>query len=49
MSADEIPQLDEDILYEPCPDCWESDPIAEGGCIRCWDSQLVPHACWGTA
>jgi hypothetical protein len=42
----EIPELDEDMLYEPC-ECFERDPITEGGCMRCWDQQLIPHACWG--
>lgn len=41
----EVPELDEDRLYELCPDCGDRDPISEGGCITCWDEQLVPHAC----
>jgi hypothetical protein len=40
----EVPELDEDILYEACV-CFDRDPIAEGGCMTCWDMQIVPHTC----
>lgn len=45
MIETEVPELDAELLYEACSDCWERDPILEGGCTRCWDSQLVPHDC----
>jgi hypothetical protein len=40
VSADLIPILDPDILYEECPDCPE-----DGGCLTCFDEGLVPHDC----
>lgn len=41
MSADEIPTLDESLLYEECPTC----EGACNGCLICFDQGLVVHAC----
>lgn len=41
MSADAIPQLDEDQLYELCPVCHDEGEC----CLTCFDEGLVPHTC----
>lgn len=36
--TDTVPELDEDIWYEACPDC-----PPDGFCMTCWDECLIPH------
>jgi len=42
MSLDAIPQLDEEQLYELCPDCQDE---GDDYCLTCFDEGLVPHGC----
>lgn len=43
MVETEVPELDPEVWHELCPACGHTDPILEGGCTLCWDTQLIPH------
>lgn len=40
-TSDQVPRLDESILYEECPRCEGRAQF----CMTCWDEGIVPHAC----